>query len=212
MTKRIIDHAVLIDRIKALRADERRSLRGIARRIAGVEYDAAYDHIVLPGYVVIDDHGYAETFPHATSPEDAAQRYVEGGSWSIGSESIAIEVNVGQRIVVIDDEGDIVADVADWQCELGIVHPDEPSCAATEDGAHQWSRDHALVGGIAENPGTYAVGGCAIQTIRVCVHCGTAHHEVSNSQGENTLYDHDREYYIDEYVSEEALKRYRSER
>ena len=205
--KRKWEHDYLVDRIERLRS-EGRTLASIAKRI-GLEYDEDEDCIVLPGYVACDPDGGPEiAFPYADSPREAAQCYCDDGDWGVEDASVAVQLSVGVRVAFVDDDGNVDTDVPEWDSKLAIVDPEEPICVAAKDGCHQWSRAQALVGGCDQNPGVHGLGGCSIQTTSVCVLCGMAYQSTSNSQGSNTLYDHDTDRYIKEHVDVDALIRY----
>ena len=54
--------------------------------------------------------------------------------------------------------------------EIVTVEPDEPDCSEQE---HDWCSDHAIVGGLKENPGVWGKGAGVI-IHEVCRHCRCA--------------------------------------
>lgn len=108
------------------------------------------------------DDGNAEIEISADSAQDAAQEYVDGGSWGTDDETQYIDVYVQE----IDAAGE---EVGDRECITITIDPTEPDC---DDGCdHDWQSPHDVLGGLQENPGVWGHGGGVI--IReVCAHCG----------------------------------------
>ena len=108
------------------------------------------------------DDGNAEIEISADSAQEAAQEYVDGGSWGNDDETQFIDVYVQE----IGADGD---EVGDRECITITVEPDEPGCIAEHE--HDWQSPYEVLGGLKENPGVWGHGGGVI--IReVCVHCG----------------------------------------
>ena len=106
------------------------------------------------------DDGNCEVEIEADSPEEAAQKYVDEGSW--GNSLTTSWVQVG--VMPVDGDPD-----TDWEWHLSQIDPKEPPCIEGED--HEWSSPHELVGGLVENPGVFAHGG-GVFYHEVCTHCG----------------------------------------
>jgi hypothetical protein len=108
------------------------------------------------------DDGNAEIEISADSAQEAAQEYVDGGSWGNDGETQFIDVYVQE----IDADGD---EVGDRECITITIEPGEPVCVA--DHEHDWQSPHKVVGGLEENPGVHGHGGGVIIR-KVCAHCG----------------------------------------
>jgi len=104
------------------------------------------------------DDGNCEIEIEAESPEEAAQEYVDGGSWEKESSTQWIHVYVwGGGIPEDDREKHVIT-----------LHPAPPECTENE---HEWESPYEVVGGIKENPGVWGHGGGVVIT-EVCRHCG----------------------------------------
>lgn len=115
------------------------------------------------------DDGNAEIEIEADSAQDAAQEYVDGGSWGEVESTIWITVYVES-----DDserEGITIA-----------LDPTEPDCEASE---HDWRSPLSLVGGIKENPGVQGHGG-GVVIHEVCGYCGSHRHRDTWAQNPET--------------------------
>lgn len=104
----------------------------------------------------ICDDGNSEIEIEADSAQEAAQEYVDGGSWGEVTETIWISVYV---VRLGEDEGERIK---------VTINPDEPGCSK---GEHDWQAPHDIVGGIEENPGVWGHGG-GVVIHEVCLHCG----------------------------------------
>lgn len=62
----------------------------------------------------------------------------------------------------VDDEDD---------CETRTFRMEPPAPPCADGHAHEWSDDHDLVGGLAENPGVWGHGG-GVRIHTACIHCG----------------------------------------
>lgn len=110
------------------------------------------------------DDGNAEVEIEASSAEEAAKAYVEGGDWGEGDETFWVAVWVKE----------VPEDGSDEGCVERIkvpVHPEEPDC--TDGNTHDWQSPHDIVGGIEENPGVWGHGG-GVFFHEVCMNCGCA--------------------------------------
>jgi hypothetical protein len=150
-------------------------------------------------YKCTDSNSNEEIEIEADTAREAAQDYVDGGSW--GEVESTIWVNVYVREVIECDH----ARVTDGTCEecdetcsqddededacsdtecpihgeveiLGdrerikvAVDPDEPKCG--EGGEHDWQSPYDLVGGCKSNPGVWGHGGGVVIN-EACVRCG----------------------------------------
>jgi len=114
--------------------------------------------ILLPGWVA--DDGNAEIhIPDASSGEDAARQYVEGGDW--GDERHRtdwVDVWAWRRAYALDEDGEVVTLALDRERHTIELPPDEPECS--EGRAHEW-----------HERGVRGHGGGVIIT-EVCAHCG----------------------------------------
>lgn len=99
--------------------------------------------------------GHAELQIEADSAQEAAQEYVDGGSW--GDIDRTTWINVRVREICPDESIKISID------------PDEPSCTEEND-EHDWQSPFDVVGGIEENPGVWGKGG-GVTIKEVCAHC-----------------------------------------
>lgn len=107
------------------------------------------------------DDGNAEIEITADSAQEAAQEYVDSGSWGEVEATTWITVYVQE----VDDEGNQIGDRGRHKIAL---QPDEPECAAYE---HDWRSPHSIVGGLEENPGVHGHGGGVVLN-EVCGRCG----------------------------------------
>lgn len=119
-------------------------------------------------YLLRDENG-DETQIEAEDLADAkehARLWVEGGDWDASEGTVWVRVDISRTI--IDDDGDEA-----WQ-EAGMVtvaiDPPEPECRA-HGVEHDWQSPHAIVGGIAENPGVWGSGG-GVTSSECCMRCG----------------------------------------
>lgn len=92
----------------------------------------------------------------ATSAEEAAREYVEGGGLTAEGATWWAHVSVE-----MDDETVETIRVP--------VHPTEPRCTSGE--GHDWQTPHELVGGLRDNPGVFGSGG-GVKLHEACVRCG----------------------------------------
>lgn len=114
----------------------------------------------MPTYLC--DDGNAEIEITADSAREAAQEYVDGGSWGHDDETFRVDVYVQE----IDEDGD---EIGDRECITITVEPDEPDCVDGE--GHDWQSPYSVLGGLKENPGVQGHGGGVILK-KVCAHCG----------------------------------------
>jgi hypothetical protein len=92
------------------------------------------------------------------------------------------------------DDGDCTVDCCDEESCL----PAEPSCAADK---HGWTREG--MGGCAETPGVWSVGGTSYAYSERCIHCGTVMQVVQRGMQRNP-YQCDTAKYEDTPESEEV--------
>jgi len=145
-----------------------------ALKSAGITLDEAVERV--PGSEIIDglwvpnpstwtaDDGNVEVEYDSDSGEEAAQLYVDEGSWGNSSETQWVKVYYWR--VGYDEDGD--EQQVYHGSYLAEVEPDEPECSADE---HDWCSPIEVVHGCVENPGVYGHGGGVIIT-EVCRHCG----------------------------------------
>lgn len=114
----------------------------------------------MPTYLC--DDGNAEIEITADSAQEAAQEYVDGGSWGHDNETFRIDVYVQE----IDEDGE---EIGDRECITITVEPDEPECVDGDE--HDWQSPYSVLGGLEETPGVQGHGGGVIIR-RVCAHCG----------------------------------------
>lgn len=123
------------------------------------------DCLVMQPEIWHADDGSIEVESECETGEEAAQEYVDGGSWGDG-ETSWIDVLVWQE--AIDCDGDICR-VNEAEHTI-TVQPSEPACTESE---HDWQSPYEILGGLKENPGVWGSGGGVIIT-EVCLHCGCA--------------------------------------
>lgn len=99
------------------------------------------------------------------SAHDAAQKYVDDGSYDTEAETTWINVTVWRE--GIDSDGDDV--LVEQETVKIALDPDEPACIDGEE--HDWQSPHSIVGGIKENPGVWGHGG-GITIQAACLRCG----------------------------------------
>ena len=107
----------------------------------------------------ICDDGNAPLEIETNTPQEAAEKYVAGGSWGNHSETIWVVVSVMEKSS--SEPNPVWIKVP--------VDPEEPPCDDPAD--HDWQSPHQVVGGLEENPGVFGHGGGA-KKITVCAHCG----------------------------------------
>jgi hypothetical protein len=113
----------------------------------------------------VADDGNAEVeYEHALTPEEAAQDYVNDGSWGDVASTTWVNVYVWARYTV----GDVSVDEDDRSHHKIALNPDEPECS---EGSHDWRSPYCLLGGLEENPGVWGNAGGVIVK-EVCIHCG----------------------------------------
>jgi hypothetical protein len=100
----------------------------------------------------------------AETAEEAAQEYVDGGSWGMEVEG-ATTTWIDVRCTPIVDGK---PDDDERECVTVTLQPPEPKCTESE---HDWQSPEWL-GGCSENPGVWGKGGGVVCT-DVCSHCGT---------------------------------------
>ena len=110
--------------------------------------------------------GNAELEIEADSAEEAAQEYVDGGSWGDEPKTSWVTVHV-EEIEGEDEDGDQI--LGDHEQHTIEIEPTEPGKMA--ECGHEWESPHSVVGGLCENPGAHGHGGGVIIT-EVCRHCG----------------------------------------
>ncbi len=124
-------------------------------------------------YLMYDDDGETMTF-EATSDEQALElareelfytdAHREWTIWPWASVSRAPDADAGEDLDLYVERraANLVGEV-----EVAI-DPVEPACPH---GEHDWQAPHALVGGLAENPGVQGHGG-GVVVHEACLHCG----------------------------------------
>jgi hypothetical protein len=124
--------------------------------------------VVLPGYWA-DDGNAALEYPDAESATEAAQEYVDGGSWGEVESTTWIHVRTWRVAIGPDAKGD----ACEWTISEGTIivpiEPEEPECSHS--GGHDWQSPYELLGGLRENPGVWGKGG-GIVAEEVCMRCG----------------------------------------
>lgn len=139
-----------------------------------VASDEAHDHVgpVLVTSQWVGDDGNAACNCAGTTAAEAAASYVgDGSDWGDGSPCLAtwwISVQVWRQGWALE-EGELVSVRVD-EDEIKVqVDAKEPTC---EPGcSHEWAAPHALVGGLAENPGVHGHGGGVVSS-DLCMVCG----------------------------------------
>ena len=114
------------------------------------------------------DDGNGEMVSTCETAEEAAQEYVDCGEWGMDepdAKTTWITVHVWR--MGIDDKGSLVP--VDESTHTITLDPPEPDCTHAD--GHLWECPHALVGGIAENPGVWGHGG-GVTIQAVCMRCG----------------------------------------
>lgn len=121
--------------------------------------------------VVLDtwhaDDGNAAIECGATSGCEAAQEYVDGGSWGDDGETSWVTVYVW-RVALRLDDGEIREERVDEDRHKIAIETTEPECVESE---HDWRSPYSVLGGLRENPGVRGHGGGVFIT-QVCRHCG----------------------------------------
>lgn len=110
--------------------------------------------------------GNAELEIEADSAEDAAQEYVDDGSWGEEPKTSWVGVYV-REIKGKDEDGEPI--LGEEERHTIEVEPTEPRKMA--ECGHDWESPHSVVGGLSENPGVFGHGGGVI-IMEVCRHCG----------------------------------------
>lgn len=105
-------------------------------------------------YLCDDGNGKLEI--EADSAEEAAKKYVDGGSW--GEINSTIWLNIYVQEVGVNKRERIKV----------TVNPDEPKCIQDN---HNWQSPQSIVGGIESNPGVWGHEGGVIIN-EVCINCG----------------------------------------
>ena len=125
--------------------------------------------ILLPGWVA--DDGNAEIhIPDASSGEDAARQYVEGGDW--GDERHRtdwVDVWAWRRALALDEDGRVITIEMDRARHTIELEPEEPECEHAD--GHDWQSPYEVLGGCRSNPGVWGHGG-GVVIREVCAHCG----------------------------------------
>jgi hypothetical protein len=91
-----------------------------------------------------------------------------------GSMAVTVEVRC---LTSCDAEGGFV-----------LLHPDAPPCIDGKD--HDWRAPYSIVGGAAENPGVFSIGGVGLSFRTVCAHCGAYQTKRTPTQGMESENDH----------------------
>lgn len=157
--------------------------------------DLIDDCLVLEGSPVYADDGNAEIeYDSETTPDDAAQQYVDDGDW--GEITATAWVTVATYRKGIDDSGEIVQVGCEWH-KIALT-PDEPDCIDGHD--HDWQSPYSILGGLEENPGVWGSGGGVI-IHECCMLCGCgrttdtwAQDMSDGEQGLESVEYHDAEY------------------
>ena len=119
----------------------------------------------------------------AWSREEAAEDYVDGGSWGDEGKSFGVSILTYRK----DEDGDSI----DVERHFIVRHPKEPECEGSTNGVHLWIAPQCIVDGLDQNPGVWATGGVGFKFRRVCGFCGLNRYEQTASQPDQTEYDHD---------------------
>ena len=144
------------------------------------------------------DDGNAEIEIEADSADEAAQEYVDGGSWGDVESTTWITVYVTTTCEACSNSGccagedDHLAEcvtcaacsgrAGDRESVTIALDPTEPECEGEE---HDWRSPIALVGGIKENPGVWGHGG-GVTIHEVCGNCGVHRHKDTWAQNPET--------------------------
>lgn len=117
-----------------------------------------------PNVIHADDGNGEVTYTNVTA-EQAAQEYVDGGSWGNIEETEWVRVFTWME--GINESGEIV----DFNRERHsiAIDPPEPPCTDGQD--HDFQSPHEIVGGLESNPGVHGHGG-GVTITEVCMHCG----------------------------------------
>lgn len=133
-------------------------------------------YIPEASFAAWDDSGVVEII-EADDAESAARAYFEAGGWDTSDGPVFGRVETRSA----------GGEVAGHEFTLPM---NEPDCEASE---HDWQRPHAIVGGLAENPGVHGHGGGVVIT-EVCAHCGAyrvtdtwATNPVDGTEGHETV-------------------------
>jgi hypothetical protein len=135
--------------------------------VAGAWIDSDTPALILPGWVA--DDGNAEVkYPDAESGAEAAQEYVDDGSWGDSAETSWVNVTTWRPVLLLLD-GETEWARADEESHTITLEAEEPDCADGEE--HDWRSPHSVLGGLEDDPGVQGHGGGVIIT-EVCAHCG----------------------------------------
>ncbi len=124
--------------------------------------------IILTGYWVSDD-GAGPDWEEADSGADAAQAWMDSGSWDAETKTWWHHCRTVRRAIYFDRDGDLADVDLDAEDHTVAVEPEEPDCTSNE--GHDWQTPHDLLGGCRENPGVRGHGG-GVTCKEVCVNCG----------------------------------------
>lgn len=134
----------------------------------GLKTDDSGTVVVLDGWYA-DDGNAVVYYDWADSGQEAAQEYVDDGSWGDVDETTYVTVLAWQEGVMVDEDY-VITDVRINEGTYTIpLNPDEPDCV--DGGDHRWSSAYELVGGIESNPGVWGHGG-GVYSTAVCTKCG----------------------------------------
>lgn len=121
--------------------------------------------------IYADDGSYEVEYEGLTASE-AAQKYVDEGSWGENASTVWVSVLSYRK----DSDGDIY----DQEDHTIAIDPQEPDCVVGEE--HDWRAPFSLLGGLKENPGVHGHGGGVICK-EVCAHCGA--YKITDSWAQN---------------------------
>jgi hypothetical protein len=134
-----------------------------------LDYDAATDAILLPGYVA-EEHGADIYYPYATTAREAAEEYV--ADYDASEETYWAGIRTWRRGYILQD-GEAVEIPVHEKTITAAVHPKEPECE--DESSHDWQSPHEIVGGIESNPGVWGHGG-GVMVTEVCMNCRCGKH------------------------------------
>jgi hypothetical protein len=135
--------------------------------VAGAGIDSDTPALILPGWIADDGNAEVE-YPDAESGAEAAQEYVDDGSWGDLAETSWVNVTTWRPVLLLLD-GETEWARADQESHTITLEAEEPDCADGEE--HDWRSPHSVLGGLEDDPGVQGHGGGVIIT-EVCAHCG----------------------------------------
>lgn len=129
----------------------------------------AVGEVALSCWYAADESGHYQ-MPEAETGLQAARQFAD--AFEVTDRTQWINVRVWREARGVDEDGEPVE--GRWGEDTYTVtrDPAEPACAGDE---HDWRAEHAVLGGLAENPGVWGSGG-GVKISRVCAHCGAYQH------------------------------------